>query len=141
MQQSRRVRDPNPRIRKSLFTSHITSQKSNRNERHTLPYHPFPLARRKLLRCYSNGKDSTTQLPFVDRCHPKQIRNSKFPYHRRKGNTFEQCVTFRRNFDKKLQAAELIFLNKGALNVQEQAFLNPNNDRGKGQVMTVSASE
>lgn len=60
------------------------------------------------------------------------------PYHRRKGHTLEQCASFRRIFDNKLQAWEIIFQNEGALNIHEQPFSNYNNDRGKVQLMVVS---
>lgn len=53
---------------------------------------------------------------------------------------FEQCTTFKRVFDKKLQDREIIFQNEGASNVHERTFPNHNNNRGKEQVRMVSLS-
>lgn len=50
-------------------------------------------------------------------------------------------MSFKRIFDKELQDGEIIFQNEGACNVHERPFMNHNNDRGKGQVMMVYASE
>lgn len=50
-------------------------------------------------------------------------------------------MTFRRIFDKKLQAGETIFQNEGDLNIHEQPFPTHDNDRGKGQVIDVSTSD
>lgn len=54
-------------------------------------------------------------------------------YHRRKGHTLEQCVTFRRIFNKKHKAGEILS-QKGALSVNDLPFLKYNR-KGKGQVM------
>lgn len=51
------------------------------------------------------GEDSVIQLPF-DKWMPSQAdkKDAKYcPYHHRKGHTFEQWMTFKRIFDKKLQ--------------------------------------
>lgn len=61
-----------------------------------------------------------------------------YPYHR---GTLEKCLTFRRFFHKQLKVEGIIFQNEGDFNVHERPFPNHNNDRGKWQVMMVSAIE
>lgn len=72
---------------------------------------------------------------------PSQIgeKDAKYcPCHCGKGRALEQCMTSKRNFDKKLEYGEIILQNDGACNVYERAYPN-HNDNQEGQVMMVSA--
>lgn len=77
-------------------------------------------------------------VPFVSQA-PTQA-DEKDPkyciYHSRKGHTLDQCVMFRRIFDKKLQYGEIILQNE-ARNMHEQPFPTITTAR---QEMMVSAS-
>lgn len=75
------------------------------------PLPPLPCSAKKavaLLKQWVN--DPIVQLPLVSQA-PTQIdeRNPNFcPYHCRRGHTLDQCVMFRRIFDKKLEDGEII---------------------------------
>lgn len=51
----------------------------------------------------------------------------------------EQCIVFRKIFDKKLADEEIILQGEAARNVHEQPFPKHNN-RGKGHAMMVSVT-
>lgn len=46
-------------------------------------------------------------------------------YHRRKGHPLEQCIIFRRLFDKKLKAGKILLHEGGATNIHELPFQAP----------------
>lgn len=55
----------------------------------------------------------------------------------KKKHTPEQCVLFRKIFDKKLKAGVILFQNEGAPNIHERLFPNHHNNKGKGHVLMV----
>lgn len=54
-------------------------------------------------------------LPQVDPLPSEedQRRLNFCPYHRRRGHNLEQCVVFRKIFDQKLEAGEILFQGEG----------------------------
>lgn len=87
--------------------------------------------------------DEVISLPHVDQLPSEEgQRNTNYcPYHRKKGHNLEQCVVFRKIFDRKLEAGEILFQNEGSLNVHEQPFPNHCNSKGKAHAMMASVME
>lgn len=49
----------------------------------------------------------------------------------------EQCVVFRKIFDQKLEAGEILFQNEGSQNIHDRPFPD-HHERRKAQMMVVS---
>lgn len=62
-----------------------------------------------------------------------------YPYHWRKGRKLEQCITFRRTFDEKRKAREILFQEK-SISINDRPFPTMVN-KCKGQVMITSSKE
>lgn len=54
------------------------------------------------------------------------------PYDSKKGHGLDQCVMFRRVFDKKLKDGEIVLYNERARNMHEGPFPKPSNNKRKG---------
>lgn len=85
----------------------------------------FPCGIKKALALLNQWiKNEAIVLPHVDQppSEEDQQGSNFYPYHRKKGHSLEQCVVFRKIFDQKLEAGEILFQNEEFQNVHDRPF-------------------
>lgn len=72
-------------------------------------------------------------LPHVDQLlsEEDQQRPNFCRYHKRRGHNLERRVVFRKIFDQKLEAGEILFQNEGSQNVHDRPFPDHRERKGK----------
>lgn len=82
-------------------------------------------------------KDSIIFLPHIDRL-PSQEDQMLIDYPDKKRHNLEQCMGFKKIFDQKIKAGEILLQAGRALNIREHPFPNHHNGKGKGLLLKVS---
>lgn len=108
-----------PRSKKPYFRQGYKAD--NRQGKKSYPVLPtFPYGNKKAVALLNQWvKDETVTLPRMDQLPSEEDQQEPdfCPYHRRRGHNLEQCVVFRKIFDQKLEAGEILFQNGESQNL------------------------